>query len=179
MPRFGHVVNGCFDTCVKAGYVPAPSEDSNSFHGVGSLPSCSEIRRLFVFAARSKAGIRNYAVSLQSMRQLHRKCSELILAGLTRSTALYFGMSKLGGFYGNQGGIPGFRSRSAILVGMLRANVLVGAELFWRSLRNPWRDLAAHAAHAPPFQTFEWHETWWRFFGGIREPQALRGVGRK
>jgi len=49
--------------------------------------------------------------------------------------------------------------------------VLVGAGLF-EELKGPWRDLANHSPQATPFQTYEWHETWWRHYGGFREPRA-------
>jgi CelD/BcsL family acetyltransferase involved in cellulose biosynthesis len=55
---------------------------------------------------------------------------------------------------------------------MLRANVLTGAGIF-EELSGPWRDLVDHSPDATPFQTLEWHETWWRHFGGFREPQAF------
>jgi CelD/BcsL family acetyltransferase involved in cellulose biosynthesis len=55
---------------------------------------------------------------------------------------------------------------------MLRVDVLSGAGLF-QELNSPWRDLVSHSPEASPFQTLEWQETWWRHFGGMREPQAF------
>jgi CelD/BcsL family acetyltransferase involved in cellulose biosynthesis len=57
-------------------------------------------------------------------------------------------------------------------MGMLRVNVLTGAGLF-QELSGPWQDLVENSPEATPFQTFEWHETWWRHFGGFREPLAI------
>src|SRR5471030_1748429 len=54
---------------------------------------------------------------------------------------------------------------------MLRVNVLNGAGLF-EELMGPWRDLVPHSPDATPFQTFEWNRTWWRHYGGVRQPQA-------
>ena len=51
-------------------------------------------------------------------------------------------------------------------------NVLTGAGLF-EELSGPWRDLVGDAPDATPFQTFEWHETWWKHYGGFRAPLAV------
>lgn len=52
---------------------------------------------------------------------------------------------------------------------MLRADVLSGARMF-EELKGPWRELVEDSASATPFQTREWHETWWSHYGGFREP---------
>lgn len=53
---------------------------------------------------------------------------------------------------------------------MLRTSLRAGAGLF-EELRESWRDLAIDAPGATPFQTFEWQSTWWKHYGGFREPQ--------
>lgn len=50
--------------------------------------------------------------------------------------------------------------------------MLTGAGLF-EELQGPWRDLVDHSPTATPFQTMEWHQTWWSYYGGLREPQAF------
>jgi len=55
---------------------------------------------------------------------------------------------------------------------MLRADVHTGVRLF-EELSAPWRELASDAPSATPFQTFEWHQTWWKHYGGFREPQVV------
>jgi len=55
---------------------------------------------------------------------------------------------------------------------MLRTDLVTGAGLF-EALRGPWRELAAEAPGATPFQTFEWQSTWWKHFGGAKVPMAL------
>lgn len=55
---------------------------------------------------------------------------------------------------------------------MLRTSLRSGAGLF-EELRESWQDLADAAPGATPFQTFEWQSTWWRHYGGLREPRAV------
>lgn len=42
-----------------------------------------------------------------------------------------------------------------------------------QSLQGSWRDLAADIANATPFQTWEWHDSWFRFFGRTKKPYLL------
>ena len=55
---------------------------------------------------------------------------------------------------------------------MLTTRVLTGPGLF-AELAGDWRRLVPEAATATPFQTYEWMSTWWRHFGGAKEPQAI------
>ena len=55
---------------------------------------------------------------------------------------------------------------------MLRSQVHVGAGLF-DELKSPWKALVQVASDATPFQTFEWHQTWWKHYGGMRVPQVI------
>ena len=55
---------------------------------------------------------------------------------------------------------------------MLRANVHFGEGLF-KELEGSWRDLVAHSSTCTPFQTFEWHSTWWQMYGGGKQPMAI------
>ncbi len=54
---------------------------------------------------------------------------------------------------------------------MLRVEMRRGADLF-ESLSGAWKELVKLAPAATPFQTFEWQQTWWRYYGGLREPLA-------
>jgi CelD/BcsL family acetyltransferase involved in cellulose biosynthesis len=40
-------------------------------------------------------------------------------------------------------------------------------------LAPAWRDLVLDAPSATPFQTFEWHATWWKHLGGAKKPLVL------
>lgn len=53
---------------------------------------------------------------------------------------------------------------------MLRTRLRSGAGLF-EELRGSWQELVGSAPGATPFQTYEWQSTWWRRFGGLREPR--------
>ncbi len=50
--------------------------------------------------------------------------------------------------------------------------MLTGAGLF-EELKGPWQDLVNHSPNVTPFQTWEWQQTWWQNYGGVREPQAF------
>ena len=54
--------------------------------------------------------------------------------------------------------------------GVVRAGVRSGAGEF-EGLRASWEALVGEAPAATPFQTFAWQETWWRYFGGMRQPR--------
>ena len=55
---------------------------------------------------------------------------------------------------------------------MLRVEVHKGRELFPK-LKSSWQELVQRSSTATPFQSFEWHETWWKFYGGLKEPIAV------
>lgn len=55
---------------------------------------------------------------------------------------------------------------------MLRTSFRSGAGLF-EEFREPWQDLAKSDPAATPFQTQEWQSTWWRHYGGLRQPKLL------
>lgn len=40
-------------------------------------------------------------------------------------------------------------------------------------MRDSWRSLVAADPRATPFQTWEWHEAWFRFFGNTKKPYLL------
>ncbi|MDR3688743.1 MAG: GNAT family N-acetyltransferase [Fimbriimonas sp.] len=55
---------------------------------------------------------------------------------------------------------------------MLRTEVLSGESLF-DTRQGQWRDLIGDAPTATPFQSLEWHRTWWKHYGGVRRPLAV------
>lgn len=55
---------------------------------------------------------------------------------------------------------------------MLRVSLRSGAGLF-EELREDWWRLATAATDATPFQTFEWQSTWYRHFGGFKQPYCV------
>ncbi len=55
---------------------------------------------------------------------------------------------------------------------MLTTRVLSGASLF-TELEGDWKRLVGESPSATPFQTYQWNATWWRYFGGLKQPQAL------
>ena len=40
-------------------------------------------------------------------------------------------------------------------------------------LQGPWRTLVAEVPTASPFQTWEWHDTWFKYFGRTKKPYLL------
>lgn len=52
---------------------------------------------------------------------------------------------------------------------MLKTHIVTDADWAER-LRAPWSELVASARDATPFQTWEWHSLWWRWFGGRKRP---------
>jgi CelD/BcsL family acetyltransferase involved in cellulose biosynthesis len=57
-------------------------------------------------------------------------------------------------------------------VEMLRTRLLKGPGLFCE-LESSWKNLIDESPSATPFQTFEWQSTWWKHYGGLREPLAF------
>lgn len=55
---------------------------------------------------------------------------------------------------------------------MLRVEVHKGRELFPK-LKSSWQELVRSSSDATPFQTFEWHETWWQYYCGLKEPIVI------
>ena len=41
------------------------------------------------------------------------------------------------------------------------------------SIRPPWSELALAVPTATPFQTWEWHSTWWKYYGKTKSPYIL------
>lgn len=55
---------------------------------------------------------------------------------------------------------------------MLQTRVVSGPD--WAAeLQVPWQQLASQSASATPFQTWEWHSTWWKHYGGGKRPYVL------
>lgn len=42
-------------------------------------------------------------------------------------------------------------------------------------LKGPWQQLANEDPRATPFQTWEWHSTWFKFFGRSKKPYLVAG----
>lgn len=55
---------------------------------------------------------------------------------------------------------------------MLRTSLRAGGRVF-EEVREAWQELAAADPSATPFQTFEWQSTWWKHYGGLRQPRFL------
>lgn len=55
---------------------------------------------------------------------------------------------------------------------MLRTRVESGKGLF-DELEKPWKDLADSDPLGTPFQTHQWQSTWWKHYGGFREPRIV------
>jgi CelD/BcsL family acetyltransferase involved in cellulose biosynthesis len=54
---------------------------------------------------------------------------------------------------------------------MLRMRVVNGPGLF-QELEGAWKGLCTDSPGATPFQTYEWQSTWWRHYGGLKQPRA-------
>jgi len=54
----------------------------------------------------------------------------------------------------------------------MKTSLRSGAGLF-DELRQEWRQLAEVSPGATPFQTFEWQSTWWKHYGGMRQPRFV------
>jgi len=46
----------------------------------------------------------------------------------------------------------------------------------WILLRPEWDDLAGSCERATVYQTWEWNEAWWRFFGPQKAPSSAPGA---
>ncbi len=54
---------------------------------------------------------------------------------------------------------------------MLSARLVTGPSMF-DELKGDWQDLVSCSPTATPFQTWEWHSTWYEFFGAGKKPLA-------
>jgi CelD/BcsL family acetyltransferase involved in cellulose biosynthesis len=54
----------------------------------------------------------------------------------------------------------------------IRVEVLQGSDCFAR-LRDSWQELCLHVPTATPFQSWEWHSTWFEYFGRSKKPYVL------